>query len=124
MCRFLITVAALVFTPLFCFGQVPFPQLLQPMATFSLETKDWGIDATTSPKQAAHNPTPITIPGARVIKTLELKALVEINKKIIVVDVLDDTSRSSIPGAVWLPGAGDGRLFGAEKTDWPQLLTN
>lgn len=103
--------------PTLVFGQVPFPELPQPITTFSFEDKDWTVNATTTPKKgAAHAPTPTSIPGARVIKTMELKGLLESNKKVVVVDVLDSKARKSIPGAFWLSGAGDGQFFGAEKS--------
>ena len=105
------------------FGQVSFPQLPQPTPAFSFEGKDWGIQAATTPKRAPyHAPTPASIPGARVIKTLELKALLESNKQIVVVDVLDSTTRKTIPGAFWMPGAGDGEFFAAEERRFATAL--
>ena len=98
------------------FGQVPFPQNPQPSVAFSFEDKDWGVEARATPKGAPyHANTPTTIPGGRVIRTLELKALLESNKQVVVVDVLDSSTRTSIPGALWLSGAGDGQFFYAEK---------
>ena len=97
-------------------AQVLFPQLPQPTVGFSYEDKDWQVQPTTSPKLPPyHGPTPLSIPGARVIRTLELKALLASNDKVVVVDVLDSKSRTTIPGAYWLSGAGDGRFFAAEK---------
>ncbi len=118
-------VAFLVFCfPIFAFGQVPFPQLPQPITTFSLEDKDWGVEATTTPKRGPlyHAPTPASIPGARVIKTLELKGLLESNKNVVVVDVLDSKTRTTIPGAFWMYGGGDGQFFGAEKSRFATAL--
>jgi PQQ-dependent catabolism-associated CXXCW motif protein len=109
--------------PALVFGQVPFPQLPQPVTTFSFEDKDWGVDATTAPRRAPpHAPTPTSIPGARVIKTLELKALLESNNKVLVVDVLDSKTRMSVPGAFWMSGAGDGQFFGAEKSRFSTVM--
>lgn len=109
--------------PVLVFGQVPFPQLPQPIVTFSFEDKDWNVEATTTPKTSGpHAPTPTSIPGARVIKTLELKTLLETNKNIVIVDVLDSKARSSIPGAFWMQGAGDGKFFGAEKIRFATAL--
>ncbi|MBX3681485.1 MAG: hypothetical protein KF731_02195 [Thauera sp.] len=59
---------------------------------------------------------------ARVIKTLELKALLDVNKDVVVVDVLDSKNRRSIPGAFWLSGAGDGQFFAAEKNRFAAAL--
>jgi PQQ-dependent catabolism-associated CXXCW motif protein len=103
--------------PVLAFAQVTFPELQKPIASFSFEDKDWSVETTTSPKRAPyHAPTPTSIPGARVIKTLELKALLDANKNVLVVDVLDSKTRKSIPGAVWMVGAGDGQFYGAEKS--------
>ncbi|MDP1613644.1 MAG: rhodanese-like domain-containing protein [Sulfuritalea sp.] len=105
------------------FGQVPIPQNPQLSATFSFEDKDWGVEARATPKGAPyHANTPTTIPGARVIRTLELKTLLESNKQVVVVDVLDSSTRTSIPGAFWLSGAGDGQFFHAEKARFSVAL--
>lgn len=85
---------------------------------FADEDKDWGIEPTSKPQGPPHGmPTPMTIPGAKVIRTLALKALLDANKQVVVVDVLNSSSgtRETIPGAHWMPGAGDGRFYGAEK---------
>jgi PQQ-dependent catabolism-associated CXXCW motif protein len=104
-------------------GQIPFPDLQQPIQTFSFEDKDWNIEAVATPKRAPyHAPTPTSIPGARVIKTLELKALLDTNKGVVVIDVLDSKGRRSIPGALWMSGAGDGQFFGAEKSRYSAAL--
>ncbi len=105
------------------FGQVAFPTLQQPIQAFAFEDKDWNVEAVATPKRAPyHAPTPTSIPGARVIKTLELKALLDTNKSVVVVDVLDSKGRKSLPDAVWMSGAGDGRFFGAEKSRYSAAL--
>ena len=83
---------------------------------FGDEDKDWGIEPTSTPRQSEyHAPTPRSIPGARVIKTMALKALIEADKTVVLIDVLDGKERTTIPGAYWMSGAGDGRFYGAEK---------
>ena len=108
--------------PTFSFGQISYPQLPQPITTFSYEDKDWSVAATTNPKKVPHGPTPTSIPGARVIKTLELKALLDAKQNMVIVDVLDSKTRTTIPGAVWMLGAGDGQFFGAEKSRFSTAL--
>lgn len=109
--------------PVLVFGQVPFPQLPPPINTFAFEDKDWGVEATKTPKRSSyHAPTPTSIPGARVIMTLELKGLLESNKNIVVVDVLDSKTRNSIPGAFWMSGGGGGQFFAAEKSRFSTAL--
>ncbi len=104
-------------------AQVAFPSLPQPVQTFAFEDKDWSIQPVTSAKGAPfHAATPTTLPGARVIKTLELKALLDARKDVVVIDVLDSKTRKTIPGAFWMSGAGDNRFYGAEKTRFAAAL--
>lgn len=122
MYRSLVT-AALSMLPLFAVGQAAIPELPQPVSMFSLEGEDWNISPTARPKAPPyHGPTPTSIPGARVIKTLELKALLDSNKEVLVIDVLESKERKSIPGAFWLPGAGDGKFYTAEKSRFATAL--
>ena len=109
--------------PAIAFGQIAFPQLPPPVATFSFEDKDWGVGPTASPKRSPyHAPTPTTIPGARVIKTLELKALLDSSKDVLVIDVLESKTRKSVPGAVWMVGAGGGQFFRSEQLRFATAL--
>lgn len=104
-------------------AQVSFPQLPQPIMAFSFEDKNWDVQPTTSPEtRMYHSPTPMSIPGGRVIRTLELRGLLELNDKVIVIDVLNSKTRKSIPGAFWMHGAGDGRFFAAEKNRFSAAL--
>lgn len=90
---------------------------------FANEDKDWGIEPTTSPKTSQyHAPTPKHLPGAKVVRTLELRALLDSDKRAVVIDVLDSKTRKSIPGAFWLPGAGEGQFFSAEKSRFSAAL--
>ena len=98
------------------FAQVPFPTFSEPPKTYASEAKDWGVSPTSTPKLPPyHAQTPTTIPGARVIRTAELTGLLTANSKVVVIDVLDSKERSSIPGARWMHGGGDGKLYAAEK---------
>jgi PQQ-dependent catabolism-associated CXXCW motif protein len=86
------------------------------LQSFGFEDKDWGVAPRSSPKTgSAHAPTPVSIPGGRVIKTLELKDMLATSKNLTVVDVLDSKERRTVPGAHWLPDAGDTKMLGAEK---------
>lgn len=109
--------------PALTLGQVPFPDLPQPVQSFSFEEKDWGVEPTTTPKRSPyHAQTPTKIPGARVIRTLELKALLTSNKDVVVIDVLDPKSGRSIPGAFWMSGAGRSPFYRAEKMRFAAAL--
>jgi PQQ-dependent catabolism-associated CXXCW motif protein len=84
--------------------------------TFADEDRDWGIPATSKPRRKPyHAPIPRTIPGAKVIHTFELQALLEKTKDAIVIDVLDSRDTETIPGAYLMAGGGDGNFYGAEK---------
>jgi len=88
---------------------------------YAYEAKDWGVAARTSPKRGAmHAPTPLTVPGAKTIKTVELKEMLAKDPTIPAVDVLG--SKNSLKGAVGMPGAGDSVLLGLEKEKFPKVL--
>jgi PQQ-dependent catabolism-associated CXXCW motif protein len=90
---------------------------------FADEDKDWGIEPTSTPRQSQyHAPTPRSIPDARVIKTMELKALLDANKTVVVIDVLDSTERTTVPGAFWMSGAGAGQFYAAEERRFAAAL--
>ena len=104
-------------------AQVPFPPVPGPNTVYSYEDRDWQVQPITSPKLAPyHAPTPLSIPGGRVIRTLELKALLASNENVVVIDVLDSKTRASVPGAYWLSGVGDGRFYAAEKERFSTAL--
>ncbi len=55
------------------------------------------------------SPTPTTIPGGHVITTAEMRQAVGSN--ILFVDVLAGPPHPTLPGALWLPGAGNAGSF-------------
>ena len=62
-------------------------------------------------------PTPLEIPGARTIFTAELRRLMQapMEDRPLLLDVLgSDNPHESLPGAIWLPGAGRGDSFDDE----------
>ena len=104
-------------------AQIALPQTPQPIVSFAFEDNDWGIAATTKPKTApVHGPTPTSIPGGRVIKTLELKALLERDKRALVVDVLYNKARKTIPGSLMMRGGGEAPFYAAEKSRFSAAL--
>ena len=90
------------------------------------EARDWGIVPLTSLRQPPyHAPTPIAIPGARVVHTKELLALLEGPGRPILVDVLSGEGHETLAGAVWLGGAGRGEsLDDAVQADLIPLLAH
>lgn len=91
--------------------------------SYANEDRDYKIAPIRTPKRSPyHAPTPMEIPGGKFIRTVELKKLLDSRKDVVVVDVLDSKDRASTPGAVWLPGAGSGEFFAAEKTRYAATL--
>jgi len=64
-----------------------------------------------------HAQTPTTVPGGRVIRTLELKRLLDAGAPLAIVDVLDSQTRFSEPGAFWVPDGGKAFAGTAERGD-------
>jgi PQQ-dependent catabolism-associated CXXCW motif protein len=90
---------------------------------FANEGKDWEVAPTTSQRRSNyHSPTPLSIPGAKVVKTMALKKLLDSDTSIVLIDVLDGEARNTIPGAYWMPGAGAGLVYGAEKSRFADAL--
>lgn len=54
-------------------------------------------------------PTLTQVDGAKTITTPELRNMMMSSHPSILIGVLDGTQWASLPGAVWLPGAGLGR---------------
>jgi len=104
-------------------SQVAFPVLSATDSVYSMESMDWGVSPTSiAKKKPYHAPTPMSIPGARVISTMALQQLLRENKDVVVVDVLDSKTRKSIPGAVWLSGAGSADFYVAEKERFAAVM--
>ena len=77
------------------------------------EAQDFGVAPSAELRLADHaSPTPLAIPGARPIRTQELRRRLQapLDKRPLVFDVLSEP-HASLPGAIWLPGAGLGSGF-------------
>ncbi len=97
----------------FAFGAA-LPAGAQPPA-FADEDRDWGVAPTGKLRLSGyHAPTPREVPKARTIGTVELKALLERDPQVVLVDVLGNPPHPTLPGAAWLPNAGLGDFFGGE----------
>jgi PQQ-dependent catabolism-associated CXXCW motif protein len=91
--------------------------------TFANEDKDWGVSPTSTPRKSQyHAPTPRAVPGGRVVKTMELRNLLDRDKAVVVIDVLDSKERTTVPGALWMPGAGSGEFYAVEKRKFADAL--
>ena len=90
---------------------------------FAYEDEDFGVSPTPDPKRAPyHAKTPLEIPKGKRIRTLDLKRMLEADPKPAVIDVLETRERTTIPGAVWMKGAGSGEFYAAEKSRFASAL--
>jgi len=83
---------------------------------FGDEDRDWGVAPPPGLRGSNyHGRTPTMIPGARVVKTMELKALLDSEPRPFLVDVLSGPAHRTLPGALWLHNGGLGDFDAAEE---------
>lgn len=76
------------------------------------EDRDWGVAPSAQLRQPPYSaPTPLSIPGARVLATQALKDMIETGNAPLLIDVASGEGHRTLPGAYWLPGAGRGAHF-------------
>ena len=78
------------------------------------EARDYGVAVGANLRLGDHaSPTPVSIPGARLVSTADLRAALDgpPESRPLVFDVLGGTGHDSIPGAIWLADAGRGSSF-------------
>lgn len=79
---------------------------------YANEARDWGIAPTNRLRQEPyHGPTPLSIPGALVVRTRELQFMLASARPPVLIDVLAEEGHVTLSGAVWLSGAGRGTNF-------------
>jgi PQQ-dependent catabolism-associated CXXCW motif protein len=78
---------------------------------YANELTDWGISPQSELKTEVGSQTPLIIPGGRRVTTGEVVKL--INTEAVIVDVLKDNTggHRTLPGAIYMPGAGDPGTF-------------
>lgn len=80
------------------------------------EDRDWNIAPTRTLRTTGyHAPTPRQIPGGRVVRTVELKAMLEKEPRPYLIDVLGGGVHRTIAGAFWMSGAGAGDMGKEEE---------
>lgn len=95
-------------------GTIVAAMLLACGLALANEDADFGVATTRDLRLADYAaPTPREVPGARTIRTLQLQAWLQraAPMRPVLVDVVGGEGHDSIPGAIWLPGAGRGRAF-------------
>lgn len=79
---------------------------------YAEEGRDWGVAPTHRLREPPyHGPTPLEIPGAQVLRTRELQAMLVRADAPLLIDVLSDPGHLTLAGALWLSGAGRGTNF-------------
>jgi PQQ-dependent catabolism-associated CXXCW motif protein len=79
--------------------------------SYADELSDFGVSSQDELKTNVGSPTPLSIPNGRRVTTSEVSRLLD--TEAIIIDVLRDNSgrHITLPGAVYIPGAGDGGNF-------------
>ena len=82
----------------------------------SEETRSWGVPPPLEYRpNNYHAPTPDSIPGARVITTVQLQEAIEAGPRPFLIDVLSGPAHPTLPGSVWLHNGGLGDFNAAEE---------
>lgn len=88
----------------------------QDAQTYADEDRDWGIAPPPGYRaKDYHGDTPSSVPGAQVVKTLELKAMLEREPRPFLIDVLSGPAHRSLAGAIWLHNGGLGDFDVSEE---------
>jgi PQQ-dependent catabolism-associated CXXCW motif protein len=91
--------------------------LAQPVPDPGGEGLDFGVPPTAELQLATPSgPTPREVPGARTMRTAELRGLLArpVEERPLLFDVLGGDGHESIPGAIWLADAGRGSGYDDE----------
>ena len=84
--------------------------------SYGSEDRDWGVAPTSEFRTGDyHSPTPLAIPGGRVVRTTEVRAMLLGRSPPYLIDVLGGQGHRTIAGAFWMHGAGAGDLSAAES---------
>lgn len=92
---------------------------------YAEESVDFKVFPQSTLKKDVGNPTPLAIPGARTVMTMELKQAMDAGEPMILVDALESRHAMTIQGAVSLPYAGSfGTFHDQIQTVLAEALTN
>ncbi len=88
----------------------PWQQVKLDQPAYDNETQDYGLAPTSRIRTGAYEaPTPRQVTGATTITTPQLRdMLLSAPPPPLLIDVLGGNQTVSLPGAIWLPGAGLG----------------
>lgn len=92
---------------------------------YAEESRDWGVPPTAQLRTVGyHSPTPLQIPGGKVVTTLELKDMMERQPRPYLIDVLGGNVHRTIAGAFWMIGAGAGDMSMDEEKRFAAAIAN
>ena len=87
------------------------------------EDRDWGVPPRSQLRTIEyHAPTPVQIPGGRVVTTVELSQMMQKEPRPFVIDVLGGDIHRTIAGAFWMMGAGAGDMSKEEEKRFAEAL--
>jgi PQQ-dependent catabolism-associated CXXCW motif protein len=86
--------------------QRPPPASNQPIY-YGNENYDFHVAPQSTLKSAVGNPTPLVVPGATTVTTMQLSQATQNMTRMIIIDALQDAHAMTIKGAVSLPYAGN-----------------
>jgi PQQ-dependent catabolism-associated CXXCW motif protein len=96
---------------------------IQAAETYAEEDRSWGVEPPPGYRaKDYHAPTPDALPGARIVRTAELKEMLERDPRPFLVDVLSGPVHRSLPGALWLHNGGLGDFDAAEEQRFLDVL--
>ena len=92
-------------------------------AVYGDEARDWNVRPTSRLRTTDyHAPTPLSIPGGRMVTTEELKAMRSAQPAPYLIDVLGGNVHRTIGGAFWMIGAGAGDFNREEEKRFATAL--
>jgi PQQ-dependent catabolism-associated CXXCW motif protein len=95
----------------------------QRTTNFANELTDFGVPPQKSLQTQLGSLTPMSVPGARVVTTLQLRNALRSGQQFLLVDAWDDTRHETIPGAVHISYAGrPGTFYDAVQKNFFQEL--
>ena len=77
-----------------------------PARFYAGENLEFGVPPQAMLRADVGTPTPLSIPGARAVSTMQLATEMRQGRRMVLVDALDNLHSQTIPGAAYLPAAG------------------
>ncbi len=93
-------------------GPQSWQQMPLTQSAYDSETLDYGLAPATQIRTGSYDaPTPTIVTGAQTVTTPMLRTMLAAPNPLVLIDVIGGNPTGSLPGAVWLAGAGLGTGF-------------